>query len=247
MKDKKSKARKIIGILCLTIGSIVVLLLPYIVEHFYYNIDPPNGFFAVKYDVKDLLTYYGSTLSFIGATILGVLTLHQNSIAQKKSDEVNRLQLELQKKSMAMAEAQYSKAQVDSRAIPKFEISLRGYNGNYAWLSLSIKNVTSSIVSCLTPISVIATDGTGCEIACAKTMAIDQRSLSSGQNTFVKTDFPELIKRIDGKVSYLNNISLTFSFSCEDEKGSTHYYRAVANIASTQHFHKELWDVKKVG
>ena len=48
MKDKKSKARKIIGILCLTIGSIVVLLLPYIVEHFYYNIDPPNGFFAVK-------------------------------------------------------------------------------------------------------------------------------------------------------------------------------------------------------
>ena len=58
MKDKKSKARKIIGILCLTIGSIVVLLLPYIVEHFYYNIDPPNGFFAVKYDVKDLLTYY---------------------------------------------------------------------------------------------------------------------------------------------------------------------------------------------
>ena len=52
---------------------------------------------------------------------------------------------------------------------------------------------------------------------------------------------------IDGKVSYLNNISLTFSFSCEDEKGNTHYYRAVANIASTQHFHKELWDVKKVG
>ena len=144
----KNSTKIIVSFLSI-IAAIVIILLPFIVEKIYY-LEPPCDFFLLGYDATDILAYYGSVLSLVGATILGVLTLIQNKKAQEKSDEVNRLQLELQRKSMAMAEAQYSKEQNHNQLIPKFEISLSGYGGNYTNLSLSIKNVASIIISCLT-------------------------------------------------------------------------------------------------
>ena len=55
--------------------------------------------------MADILSYYGSVLIFIGTSALSIATYFQNKKAQEKSEEVNRLQLELQRKSMAMAEA----------------------------------------------------------------------------------------------------------------------------------------------
>lgn len=241
----KNSTKIIVSILSI-IAAIVVILLPFIVEKIYY-LEPPCDFFLVGYDATDILSYYGSVLSFVGATILGVLTLRQNKKAQEKSDEVNRLQLELQRKSMAMAEAQYSKEQNHDQPIPKFEISLSGYNGNYANLSLSIKNVASIIVSCLTPISFVASDADGNEISKANQMSFEQRSLSSAQTTGLKTNISELVRREKGGIRYYSNVSLSLSFSCEDEKGNTHYYRAMSTIPSTKEFHKGLWSVEKVG
>ena len=83
--------------------------------------------------------YYASVLSLLGTAILGILTLRQNKIAQEKSEEVNRLQLALQRKSMAMAEAQYNKDGDEKSAPPKFEVSLKGYSGTYCNMRLEIK------------------------------------------------------------------------------------------------------------
>ena len=153
MKPKKRRNKKRIALsLSAILVGIIVVFLPFIVEKLYYT-KAPLKFFEVSYEAKDFLSYYGSVLSFAGATILGILTLLQNKKAQEKSDEVNRLQLELQKKSMAMAEAQYSQSKASANTIPKFEISLHTYNGSYANLSLSIKNVSSVFASNISFIS----------------------------------------------------------------------------------------------
>lgn len=251
MKDKKpakkdkNSAKVAVYILGLA-ATIIVIILPFIIEKVYY-MKPPCDFFQVDYDAKDILSYYGSVLSFLGATILGILTLRQNKIAQEKSDEVNRLQLELQRKSMAMAEAQYSKIQ-SSNSAPKFEVSLLGYDSCYANFSLAIKNVSPMITSCLTAISVTASDKDGAEIAKAKKMEFRQHSLSTTQKTVLKTDFPELAIRRMGKIiSYYTDISLSCSFSCEDENGNTHYYRASVLVPTTKDYIKGPWLVKIVG
>lgn len=117
MKPKKRQNKKrIVFILSAILVGVIVVFLPFIVEKLYYT-KAPLKFFEVSYEAKDFLSYYGSVLSFAGATILGILTLLQNKKAQEKSDEVNRLQLELQKKSMAMAEAQYSQSKLFNEAI----------------------------------------------------------------------------------------------------------------------------------
>ena len=101
MKPKKRQNKKrIVFILSAILVGVIVVFLPFIVEKLYYT-KAPLKFFEVSYEAKDFLSYYGSVLTFAGATILGILTLLQNKKAQEKSDEVNRLQLELQKKSMA--------------------------------------------------------------------------------------------------------------------------------------------------
>ena len=79
--------------------------MPWIVDKIFYT-TPPSNFFYTHYGVSDILSYYASVLSLLVTAILGILTLRQNKIAQVKSEEVNRLQLELQRKSMAMSKAQ---------------------------------------------------------------------------------------------------------------------------------------------
>ena len=236
-------------IIAIVLSLAIVGLLPFII-HWIYYLEPPCSFFNVEYDVADILSYYGSVLIFIGTSALGIATYFQNKKAQEKSEEVNRLQLELQRKSMAMAEAQYQKEQEGKKEIPKFELKLAGYSGVYGHLNLEIKNVSAMIISSLSPISVAVKDQHG-EIACADKMKFKQRSLASGESTIFETDMPELVKR-EGtgficQVKYYDNVELIWEFSCEDEKFSTHYYRATLAIPSTKEFSKQDWMIEKVG
>ena len=112
------------------------------------------------------------------------------------------------------------------------------------------ENVSAMIISSLSPISVAAKDQYG-EIACADKMKFKQRSLASGESTIFETDMPELVKRegtgFTCQVKYYDNVELIWDFSCEDEKFSTHYYRATLAIPSTKEFSKQDWMIKKVG
>lgn len=227
-------------------AALVVLFLPFIVEKLYYT-TAPCEFFEVEYDAKDILSYYGSVLSFIGATILGILTLRQNRKAQEKSDEVNRLQLELQRKSMAMAEALYSQNAASTKAIPKFEISLYGYSGNYANLNLRIKNVSSIIASNICLISFVIQRDDDEVIFNADQSSIKQHSLPPEKETVISTNTPNLVASNGWTRDFYYNLKFVLSFSCEDELSNTHYFRATILIPSTKDFCKDLWKVERVG
>lgn len=230
--------------------AVSVILLPFIIEKLY-NVKPPSDFFNVKYEANDILVYYGSLLSFFGTVFLGGLTISQNKKNQEKSDEVNRLQLELQKKSMAMAEAEYLKNEnaYNAEIIPKFEISLSGYSGNYADMYLKIKNVTASIVTNITPISLEIKDEKDKEIAMIEKFRLEKHSLGSEQETELKINTPVLIKRENNysPVTYYENVKFILNFSCEDKRGNTHYFRATLKVLSTKDFCEDFWDLQKVG
>lgn len=245
-KNKKSSPKRTLCYILGGLSILIVIFLPFTVEKIFY-MNAPCSFFEVNYDAADILSYYGSVLSFIGATILGVLTLRQNKKAQEKSDEVNRLQLELQKKSMAMAEAHYTSNGSDSQVCPKFQVSLHGYSGNYANLSLSLKNVSSMIVSNISPISLIVQQKLGEEIANGGQLEIKPRALSPIQEAVVNTNTPNLVTTSGKQTEFYSDIILILSFSCEDEKGNTHYLRATATVPSTKNYYSEPWLVEKVG
>ena len=212
MKPKKRRNKKRIALsLSAILVGIIVVFLPFIVEKLYYT-KAPLKFFEVSYEAKDFLSYYGSVLSFAGATILGILTLLQNKKAQEKSDEVNRLQLELQKKSMAMAEAQYSQSKASANTIPKFEISLHTYNGSYANLSLSIKNVSSVFASNISFISFLIQNEDGSEIADVKQLIAKHHSLSSAQETVIETNTPNMVVGSGREVSCYKNIKFVGNY-----------------------------------
>lgn len=246
----RKEMKKFLFVVLALIVSFVIVLMPLIVDKLFYT-EPPIDFFYTHYEVSDILTYYASVLSLLGTAILGILTLRQNKIAQEKSEEVNRLQLELQRKSMAMAEAQYNKDADDKSPLPKFEVSLKGYNGAYSNMCLEIKNVSSMIVSSITPISLIATKSDKQQIASAKELKIGTRSLSSSQAAKVESVFPELLVRegsgYGAKIHYLNDIRLSLEFSCEDELSKTYYFRATAMISTTKDYFKDIWKIERVG
>lgn len=103
IKNHKKTSLLIITLLFLLLSLFFIVIIPLILNKVYY-LDAPCKFFKVGYTISDILDYYGAILTFIGTASLGIITICQNYISQKKTDEVNKLTLELQKKSMAMAE-----------------------------------------------------------------------------------------------------------------------------------------------
>lgn len=239
----KDKTKKLLLIVIIIVGiTFLVCSIPLLIDKLY-NINPPHKFFLIKFSQSDILLFSGSALTFIGSTILGILTLYQNKKAQEKTDEINKLQLELQKKNLNMAEKQYNEKEVDNQLYPKFEVSLNGCRGNYENLSLNLKNVCSIIVSEITPIVVTIRDqNTDMYISSATKLTIGRKSLSSSEKTVIETNTVN--------ISISNNykdLELVFKFSCEDEKGNVHYYQAVSIIPDPKAFSKEQFKISKIG
>ncbi len=240
------KIAKII-LIVLSILSVVtfIILLPFILN-WLGKVDTSADFFITDLKVADFLVYYASALSFIGTIILGYLTLRQNKRAQQKTDEVNKLQLELQKRSMILAESQYKKD--DISICPKFEISLRTSFGAYLNPTIRIKNVSSTIISNLTFISFCVKDEEGNILRNISKVRLNNTSLVSGAEAFLETEMQSLVKNIsNNEYKYFDNVDFILEFSCEDEKYQVHYYRATRHIKLTKDFEKELWEVEKVG
>lgn len=235
-----SKHRKGILRILSAAGVLIILFLPFIVEKFYY-MKAPCKLFETNYEVKDILGYYGSVLSFAGATILGILTLLQNKKAQEKSDEVNRLQLELQKKSMAMAEAQYAQNDTTTKVVPKFEMSFIPSSGSNLNLLLKLKNASSFIVSNIIPISFVVMLDDGTELSNTGPLTISQHTLPSLQTTVIQTHSPDL------SAFKQHSAKLSLAFSCEDERCTTYYYRASIQLPSAGQPPSDLWTIKQVG
>ena len=105
----------------------------------------------------------------ISTAVLSIIAIYQTKKAQEKSDEVNKLTLELQKKSMALAEKQYKEEEnrKNDKPQPKFQISTTGMGGSYSGIFLVVTNVSKVIVSSLSTISFVAQDESGKQIGSA--------------------------------------------------------------------------------
>ena len=233
--------RKKRNIIIFAIAAILVvgllIIMPFIV-HSIYETEAPNGFFTTTFNASDFLVYYASALSFLGTLILGVLTLVQNKKAQDRAEEINHLELDLQKRSMVMAEEQYKN---DNRAIiPKFQIQFSMMSGFYGNPAISIKNVSSIIVSNLTPITFSVKDNEATEICSIRNFYIRSKYLLSGQETRLELKMKSL------PADY-RDICMYFEFSCEDEKYNKHFYRAEIQIPSVHELVGSPWKVEKVG
>lgn len=235
----------LIGIIVIALVCVALVLLPAVINYIYYS-DAPCDFFVVDLNVDDLVAYYASALSFLGTLILGMLTLHQNKRAQEKTDEINKLQLEMQKKSMELAEKQY--VQETEAIVPKFEISITSYSGHYLNPRIILKNVSSTLISELTFISSYVRDSQGNVVQKVTNHKIKHRSLSSNGETTIDFEMLNLSKRIANReFQFYENVEFVFEFSCEDEKYNKHYFRATLNIPSTKDFIGDHWKVRKVG
>ena len=240
MKNKFKYIAIIIILVCL-----VLVLLPLVINYVYY-LEAPIDFFVTDLKVSDFVSYYASALSFLGTLILGMLTLHQNKRAQEKTDEINRLQLEMQKKNMELAEKQYK--QGTETAIPKFEVSILGYSGHYLNPRIKIRNVSAMMISDLSFISSFVRDAQGNTVRKVTDHKIKSRSLSSNSETIVDFRMLNLSTRIsDREFQFYEDVEFVFEFSCEDEKYNKHYYRAVLKIPNTKDFVGDCWKITKVG
>lgn len=234
-----------IGIMVIIFVSIALLLLPFVINHIYYK-PAPCDFFLTDLKVDDFVSYYAGALSFLGTLILGMLTLYQNKRAQEKTDDINKLQLDMQKKSMELAEKQYE--QGTETVFPKFEVSLLSYSGHYLNPRIKIRNVSSMFISELTFISSFVRDLQGGIVRKVTDYKIKNRSLSSSSETIIDLKMTNLAKRItDREYQFYENVEFVFEFSCEDEKYNKHYYRAVLYIPNTKDFVGDLWRIQKVG
>lgn len=235
----------ILGIVIVILVAVALGFLPLIINYIYY-LEAPAEFFVTDLDVADFVVYYASALSFLGTLILGMLTLYQNKRAQDKTDEINKLQLELQKRSMDLAEKQYS--QEISATIPKFDVSISSYSGHYLNPRIKVRNVSSMLISDLTFISSFVKSSQGETLRKVTDCKIKSHSLQANEETIIDFKMLNLSRRVsDREFVFYENVEFVFEFSCEDEKYNKHYFRAVLKIPSTKDFVKDHWKVEKVG
>lgn len=245
----------------ISLGIIVFLLLffiiimPLVLNWLYYS-DAPSDFFEVGYGISNILDYYGSILTFIGTVSLGIITVYQNYVSQKKTDEVNKLTLELQKKSMAMAEQNYEKEKLNqlNKNTPKFELRSRGCNGHYMNLWADLKNVSNIIVSGIKSVSFEVFDESNTIVTTSDKVKSKESSLLPGEET--KIEFHNIalksknLVNVSGLQVYgsLKNFTMIWRFQCEDTYGNVHYYKAEQiNIEDSNKFVGDYWSVEKVG
>ena len=244
MKNNRNKGT-LIYILIILFVCIILTLLPMIIN-WIYSLEAVAPFFVIDLKVADFVVYYASALSFLGTLILGMLTLHQNKLAQEKTDEINKLQLEMQKRSMEIAEKQYEKEK--EVLIPKFNISISSYSGYYLNPRIKIENVSSVMISNLSFISSFVRDSHDKIIRQVTNYRFKKRSLSLGEETIIDFEMLNLAERDeDRNYTFYQDVDFVFEFSCEDEKYNKHYFRAILKIPNTKNFVGDSWKVEKVG
>lgn len=252
MQYTKEKIKKIILksmiVLSVILILVIVVFMPFIVDMLY-DCSPPVDFFDVELSRSDILDYYAQLMSLLATIVLGVIAVVQTYRNQKKSDEINELQLSIAQRELAVVEQQY-KAEIEIvRAnTPRFEIKLNGYSGYYCNIGLQIKNVSETMVSSFRSISFEV------QRPAEQTLSITRwkvkfQSLASSEIQHVEMFTPDMRDIIEkmGKVTFWENVKLIWKFSCEDCKGNRHFYAASITIPTTKDYIGDFWDVTKIG
>lgn len=99
-KNNKHKKATFITI---AIGTLITTLsIPYLINELYIFGNKTGIGYTTSWDAKDVLSFYGSLLTFLGTVALGCLALcqnqkfkHENDIAQKRIENINTKLLKL--------------------------------------------------------------------------------------------------------------------------------------------------------
>lgn len=248
-KEKIIKCAKkgLIGLI-LGLGVVLLLLLPFVIDNIY-ECEPPAPFFDVELSKSDLLDYYAQLLSLLATIVLGVIAVLQTYRSQKKSDEINALQLSIAQRELAVVEKQYEEGEETVKAwMPRFEIRIDGYSGNYCKIKLQIKNVSDLTIYAFQNVSFEVYKGEG-EILPINRWKLRFQSIASSEIQYVEMFTPDMRDNVEtfGKVEYWKNIRLVWKFTCEDCKGIKHFYSANIFIPDTREHHSDFWEVTRIG
>ena len=254
-QTKEKKTRSVLnGVIILIIAIVVVLTLlvvvfmPFIIDMIY-ECPPPKEFFDVELSKSDILDYYAQFLSLLATIVLGVIAVIQTYRSQKKSDEINELQLSIAQRELAVVEKQYVDEVESVKALaPKFEVKLVGYNGSYCNIKLEIKNASQLMISSFRFISFEVQREIG-EVLNITRWKIRFQSLGSSEIKPVEVFTPDMRDNLENmrKVTYWENVKFVWKFSCEDYNGNRHFYAASIEIPTTKEYIGDFWKVIKIG
>lgn len=204
---------------------------------------------STRYDISNFLDYYSSILTFIGTMTLGIITVYQNYISQRKTDEINKLTIELQKKSMEIAEINYKKEIMKNT--PKFEITNSSCNGFCSNLNIKLKNVSETNVYGIDSILFEVFNELGeIIVTSSKEVKINKYSLLLGE--YAEINFNnEAIQSKEEKNEYplnveLSNVRVVWKFKC-DTYYNTHYYKAEMFLKYSYDMSDGVWNIEKIG
>lgn len=252
VKQTKENINKHIvrGILSLIMLAVilVLILMPFIID-MTYNCPPPIDFFDVELSKSDILDYYAQLLSLLATIVLGVIAVIQTYRSQKKSDEINALQLSIAQRELAVVEKQYETEMENAKAlVPRFEIKIDGYSGYYCNISLRIKNVSEMMVSAFRNISFQVYKSSD-EVLSITRWKLKFQSIASSESQRVEIYTPDMRDNVgqQGNVAFWENVKFVWKFSCEDCQGNKHFYVASIIIPNTCEYNKDFWEVKKIG
>lgn len=228
------------------VGALVFM--PFIID-IIYDCTPPNQFFDVDLSRSDILDYYTQLLSLISTIVLGVIAVVQTYRSQKKSDEINDLQLSIAQRELTVVEKQYESEMDAVKAIaPRFEIKIVGYSGCYSKINVEIKNVSEMLISAFRIISFDVYKREG-EVYSIKRWKLKFQSMASAEVQNVEFFTPDMCDNGEknGQIGHWENVKLVWKFSCDDCKGNKHFYSASLNIPNTNVFTGEYWEILKIG
>ena len=231
--------KKMSIVITITLLLLFIIIVPLFINWIYY-LNTPWDIFKVGYDLQNILGYYGAVLTFLGTVSLGVITVFQNYLSHQKTNEINKLTLELQKKSMAMAEQRYEKEKLNEimKTTPKFELKNSGSNGNHMNLKVNLKNVSDIIISGIKSISFEVFDETNAIVTTSHKVKSKETSLSPGESTIIEFHNDQLRSE---------NSTIVWSFQCEDQFGNIHYLKAKLQIEDIDKLLVNNWEIQKVG
>ncbi|WP_418749311.1 hypothetical protein [Faecalibacillus intestinalis] len=219
--------------------------MPFLIDMIY-DLNTPCDFFDIELSKGDILNYYTQFLSLFATSILGVIAVFQTYKGQKKTDEINQLQLSIARRELAMAEKQYHEKQIVNKMLPKFDIKLNGYRGVYCDLNLSIKNVSDISVYSFTSISFdVYRDGKKVEYPMRWKIKFQTLMKNEKQNCEFMT--PNMQDESSGKRICWENVELLWKFSCEIDTSEKVFFAAKLLVKDTNDINEDYWCVERIG
>lgn len=247
MTNKMKIIKKFMIVLISVFLVVFLILMPFLVDKLY-DCEPPNNFFDVNLSKSDILDYYAQLLSLLSTIVLGVIAVVQTYRSQKKTEEINELQLSIAQRELSVVERQYENDMREINAnAPKFEIKITGYSGCYNKINIEIKNISETLISAFRIISFDVHKSEE-DTFSIKRWKIKFQSLASTEVQNVEIFTPDMLDKDEkNQIKNWKNVRLVWKFSCDDCKGNKHFYAACLTIPDTKVYVGDYWKISKIG